>query len=334
MQMFLQMDTCGLRIHILHRCLRPVHQPRMVASAARSLIPKHPGDLVLRAQLEPSFPRITTRQVRCGSTWKETALTFLSFGFGVEFDAGGFPDPSFKQGGVRYLVNYPMPGPLYNRTSREFPTFNMAIPDQYRADVFMRELDERYIHAGKNLPPLLTLQLLNDHGAGERPTWISLTMRVIWPIMTWRWVVWLNTWVTCCNGRIWWLWWPKMMHRVAETILMHTEVYSWWYLRMPKKNFNSHRHTSFGSIFPDVLRGVGITSVESIWFWSSNLGDCFTDQPDFTPMMHCRWTYGFWPSKGADAAAWKIWLGGCKIHQRWTTPTTWRKHCAMTVERK
>ena len=96
-------------------------------------------------------------------------IEFYNFGFGVEFDAGSFADSTFKNGGVRYLVNYPLPGPLYDRTSRLFPTFNMAIPDQFRADVFIQEISKKYLDPGKEIPRVLTLQLLNDHGAGERP---------------------------------------------------------------------------------------------------------------------------------------------------------------------
>ena len=107
-----------------------------------------------------------------GSMWEHmerNGIEFFNFGFGVEFEDGSFADSTFKHGGVRYLVNYPVPGPLYDRTSRIFPTYNMAIPDQYRADMFIKEIDEKYINQQKDIPAVLTLQLLNDHGAGERP---------------------------------------------------------------------------------------------------------------------------------------------------------------------
>ncbi len=45
----------------------------------------------------------------------------------------------------------------------------MAIPDQFRADVFMKEFNEKWGGEGKTLPSMLTLMLPNDHGTRERP---------------------------------------------------------------------------------------------------------------------------------------------------------------------
>lgn len=244
---------------------------------------KAPGRFGITGAAGAIFPE---NYNQAGSMWEHlerNGIEFYNFGFGVEFDAGSFPDPSFKQGGVRYLVNYPMPGPLYNRTSREFPTFNMAIPDQYRADVFMRELDERYIHAGKNLPPLLTLQLLNDHGAGERPEAgfpynesymadndlaLGRVIEYLSHLPQWKNMMIVVTEDDAQGGRD-----HIDAHR---SILMVISPYA-------KKNFNSHRHTSFGSIFRTFYEVLGLPPLNQYDFGSSNLGDCFTDQPDFTP---------------------------------------------------
>ncbi|MBA4058661.1 MAG: hypothetical protein C0490_28350, partial [Marivirga sp.] len=128
-----------------------------------------PGKFAMTGAAGAIFPESYNQ---AGSMWEHlerNKIEFYNFGFGVEFDAGSFSDSTFKYGGVRYLVNYPTPGPLYDRTSRLFPTFNMAIPDQFRADVFIKEINDKFINQKKDLPPVLTLQLLNDHGAGERP---------------------------------------------------------------------------------------------------------------------------------------------------------------------
>jgi hypothetical protein len=45
----------------------------------------------------------------------------------------------------------------------------MNIPDQYRADVFLREFRQRYESGREPLPQYLYLHLPNDHGAKPRP---------------------------------------------------------------------------------------------------------------------------------------------------------------------
>ena len=70
--------------------------------------------------------------------------------------------------GELYTINYPLPSPLYDRSSKTFPTYNMAIPDQFRADVFMKEFNEKWGGPNGKLPSMLTLMLPNDHGTRER----------------------------------------------------------------------------------------------------------------------------------------------------------------------
>jgi hypothetical protein len=208
---------------------------------------------------------------------------FYNFGFGVEFDAGSFADSTFKYGGVRYLVNYPLPGPLYNRTSRMFPTFNMAIPDQFRADVFIREVKEKFIDAKKDLPAMMTLQLLNDHGAGERaqagfPFFESYmadndlalgrVVEFLSHLPQWKNMMIVVTEDDAQGGRD-----HVDAHR---SILMVISPYA-------KKNFVSHRHASFGSIFKTFWNVFGIPYLNQYDFGASDLADCFTDKPDYTP---------------------------------------------------
>jgi hypothetical protein len=208
---------------------------------------------------------------------------FYNFGFGVEFDAGGFSDSTFKYGGVRYLVNYPLPGPLFDRTSHLFPTFNMAIPDQFRTDVFIKEITEKYITPKKELPSMLTLQLLNDHGAGERPAGgfvFNESYMADNDLALGRVVEFLSHTE----------YWKNMMIVVTEddaqggrdhidahrSVLMVISPYA-------KKNFNSHSHYSFGSIFKTFWNVLGIPYLNQYDFGVTDLGDCFTDKPDFTP---------------------------------------------------
>lgn len=104
-----------------------------------------------------------------GSIWDHLfrgGIEFFNFGLGFEF-APGIEEQEFKFTGVRLPINYPMPAPLWERTSRKFATYNTSIPDQFRVDMFMEEYHERWADGG--LPPFITMLLPNDHGARARP---------------------------------------------------------------------------------------------------------------------------------------------------------------------
>lgn len=221
-----------------------------------------------------------------GSMWDHlhrNNIEFYNFGFGVEFDRGSFADSTFKYGGVRYLVNYPVPGPIFDRTSRMFPTYNTMIPDQFRADVFIKEITEKFMAQNKDLPQVLTLQLLNDHGASERahagfPFFESYMADN--DLALGRVVEFLS------HTRFW----KNMLIVVTEddaqggndhvdahrSLLMVISPYT-------KKNYISHRHTSFGSIFKTFWSILGIPHLNQYDFGASDLSDCLTDEPDFTP---------------------------------------------------
>ncbi|HWB62943.1 MAG TPA: YncE family protein, partial [Chitinophagales bacterium] len=68
-----------------------------------------------------------------GTIWDHLArnkVSFFNFGFGVEM-APGFEEKEFKYSGTRSMINYPVPAPLFDNTSRLYATFNMYIPDQF-----------------------------------------------------------------------------------------------------------------------------------------------------------------------------------------------------------
>jgi YVTN family beta-propeller protein len=110
-------------------------------------------------------------QVEGGTIWHHFArhrVSFYNFGEGFEL-AGIAEDKDLEPTGGRFLTNVPMPQPLYQNTSREYPGFNMNIPDQFRADQFIKEMDAKYVKGGAELPQFLFLHLPNDHMTKERP---------------------------------------------------------------------------------------------------------------------------------------------------------------------
>ena len=49
---------------------------------------------------------------------------FRNYGEGFEL-AGGDEGQGYEPTGARFVINVPMPDPLYRNTSREYPMFNM-----------------------------------------------------------------------------------------------------------------------------------------------------------------------------------------------------------------
>jgi len=106
-----------------------------------------------------------------GALWEHltrNGVSFYNFGFGTEMPAS-LERQMFKETGIRMSVSFPLPKPLFDHTSRLYPTFNMAIPDQYRVDVFEQELRERWESGKEPLPQLLTMVLPQDHLTDEHP---------------------------------------------------------------------------------------------------------------------------------------------------------------------
>jgi YVTN family beta-propeller protein len=220
-----------------------------------------------------------------GSMWEHferNQVSFFNFGFAME-QSPGYEDSTMKYGGIRYLINYPVPDPVYKNSSHKYATFNMAIPDQFRADVFIGEFNEKWIGQGKAMPQVITIMLPNDHGADERPH-AGFPYRESY---------------MCDNdlalGRIVEFlshtpYWKNMAIIVTEddaqdgrdhidahrSLLMVISPYA-------RKDYVSHKHYSFGSIFKTIWNLLGIPYLNQYDATASDLADFFTDNPDFTP---------------------------------------------------
>jgi YVTN family beta-propeller protein len=244
---------------------------------------KAPGKFAFTGAAGAIFPEDYNQH---GSMWDHlyrNNIDFYNYGFGVEFDAGSFSDSTFKYGGVRYLVNYPTPGPLYDRTSRMFPTYNMAIPDQFRADIFMKEYKEKWLDKSIEPPRVLTLQLLNDHGARERAhagypfvhSYMADNDLALGRVVEFL----SNT-----------PYWKEMLIVVTEDDAQggvdHIDAHRSLLLIISpytKKNYVSHQHYSFGSIFKTFWNVLGIPYLNQYDAGATDLADAFTNKPDVTP---------------------------------------------------
>ena len=120
-----------------------------------------------------------------GSMWdhlERHSVDFYNFGFSIMFEPALYK-AEYKYSGIHHYVNYPMPQPLFERTSKMYPTYNMAIPDQFRIDQFIKEFDDKWMNGQDVMPAFITVIIPNDHGAGDRQKPVILSGRAIWRTM-------------------------------------------------------------------------------------------------------------------------------------------------------
>lgn len=239
-----------------------------------------PGNLAIYGSAGSIYPEDYNE---AGSMWdhlERNKVDFFNFGFGVEM-AGAYSDSTMKYIGELYTVNYPLPAALYDKSSRTFPTYNMAIPDQFRADLFMKEFNERWGRG--NLPPVITLMLPNDHGTSERPHAgypFQASYMADNDLALGRTIEFLSKTP----------YWKNMAVFVTEddpqggvdhvdahrSLLMVASPYT-------KKDYVSKVHYSFGSIFKTFWNILGIPYLNQFDAGATDLSDIFTDKPDFSP---------------------------------------------------
>ncbi len=243
---------------------------------------KAPGMLAFTGSNASIYPEDYNE---AGSLWEHlerNRIDFFNFGFGLEM-APGYEEQAFKYTGVRTMINYPLPAPLYGRSSRLFATFNMGIPDQFRTDMFIREFNDRWTGPGKKLPAVLTVVLPQDHGAAERPADgypFNESYMADNDLALGRLVEFLSRTP----------YWKHMAIVVTEddpqggvdhvdahrSVLMVISPYA-------KKNYVGHVHYSFGSIFKTIWHVLGLPYLNQYDAGATDLADLFTPRPDFTP---------------------------------------------------
>ncbi|MCX6304687.1 MAG: hypothetical protein NT040_06950 [Bacteroidetes bacterium] len=243
---------------------------------------KAPGSLGMTGSAGAIYPEDYNE---AGSMWDHlgrNGVEFFNFGFGVMFEPAFYKD-TFKEFGIRYFTNYPMPAPVFTRTSKTYATFNMAIPDQYRVSQFTREFNEKWTGRGKTMPAVLTVILPNDHGAGERPdagypfreSYMAdndLALGRIVEFLShtpyWKHMAIVVTEDDAQNG---------VDHVDAHrSVLMVISPYA-------KRGHVGHVHYSFGSIFKTFWNILGLPYLNQYDAGATDLSDMFTGNPDFTP---------------------------------------------------
>jgi YVTN family beta-propeller protein len=243
---------------------------------------KAPGSLAMNGSAGAIYPEDYNE---AGSMWdhlERNNVEFYNFGFGTMFEPSFYED-SFKYSGAKHYVNYPVPLPMFSRTSKMYPTYNMAIPDQFRIHQFIKEFDEKWIKPGVEMPSIITVIIPNDHGAGERPgagypfreSYMADNDLAVGRIVEylshtpfWKNMAIVITEDDAQNG---------VDHVDAHhSILMVISPYA-------KKNYISKVHYSFGSIFKTFWNVLGIPYLNQYDAAANDFADFFKATPDYSP---------------------------------------------------
>ena len=220
-----------------------------------------------------------------GSMWDHLArhnIDFYNFGFSIMFEPALYKS-EFKYTGIQQFVNFPMPQPLFERTSKMYPTYNTAIPDQFRIDQFIKEFKMKWMDGKEIMPPFSTVIIPNDHGAGDQPeagypfreSYMADNDLAVGRIVEylshtpyWKNMLIVITEDDAQNG---------VDHVDAHrSILM---VISPWV----KRDYVGHQHYSFGSLFKSFWNILGLPYLNQYDAGASDLSDLFTSKPNFKP---------------------------------------------------
>jgi hypothetical protein len=241
-----------------------------------------PGRLLFAGSDSSTHPE---EQPEAGTLWHHLArngVTFRNFGEGFEL-AGVVEDKDEEPTGARFLTNVPMPEPLFRNTSRDYPGFNMNIPDQYRASQFISEIDRRYVKGGEPFPHFIYIHLPDDHMAPPRPndgypygaSYVEDNDLALGRILEFL----SHT-----------PWWRRMQVFVTEDDaqggLDHVDAHRTVLLAAGpyvNRNYCSHTNSSFPGLLKTIFGLLGMPPLNLFDATASDLRDLFTNQPDFTP---------------------------------------------------
>lgn len=240
-----------------------------------------PGRLLFAGSDSSVHPE---EQLEGGTIWHHLArhgISFRNFGEGFEL-AGVDEGKGLEPTGARFLTNVPMPDPLFRNTSREYPGFNMNVPDQYRATQFIREIEERYVKPGADLPQFLFIHLPNDHMADARPedgypyreSFVADNDYALGRMLEYL------------SGT---KWWPQMAVFITEDDAQggvdHIDAHRTVLLAAGpwvKRNYVTHANTSFPGLLKTIFRLLGLPPLNLFDAAAADLADVFAAQPDPT----------------------------------------------------
>jgi YVTN family beta-propeller protein len=228
-----------------------------------------------------------------GSMWEHLARNSVSFrNYGESFEfAGVLEDEHESKTGAREVINMPMSKVVYDNTCRDFPIFNMNIPDQFRAKWFAEDFTKLFLKTkdlktNKKMPHFINICICNDHGTGPNAqkgypyvaSWMAdndLALGKIVDFLShtpyWKHMA---IFVTQDDAG------GENDHVDAQrSVLM---VISPW----AKHKNVSHRQTTIVSMHRTLYEIFGMPPLNMFDGLANDFSDCFTTTPDFTPYTH------------------------------------------------
>ncbi|HQH23899.1 MAG TPA: bifunctional YncE family protein/alkaline phosphatase family protein [Bacteroidales bacterium] len=220
-----------------------------------------------------------------GGMWEHLSrngISFFNFGLGFEFSAA-IEEQWHKYSGVKMGVMFPMPKPLFDRTSRKYATYNTSIPDQFRIDMFEEELREKWLSGKEEFPSVITMMIPNDHGSSERPgdgypfreSYMADNDLAVGRVVE-----------TLSHTK----WWPEMLIIITEDDAQdgrdHVDAHRSLLIMISpwiKRGYVSHKHANFGAILKTIYTILDIDPLNQFDATATLLQDFFSLNPDFTP---------------------------------------------------
>jgi YVTN family beta-propeller protein len=223
-----------------------------------------------------------------GAMWEHLAshgVPFRNYGEGFEF-AGVGEDADEWKTGAREVVNIPMSKVLFDNTCREFPIFNMNIPDQYRADWFAKDVTDLFLSGKQPMPRFLNVAICNDHGTGPNAakgypyvaSWMADNDLALGRIVDFlsHTPYWRNMAIFVteddAGGE------PDHVDAQRSVLL----VISPW----ARRGYVSHRHTTIPSMHRTLYQILGLPALNMFDALANDFSDCFTTEPDYRPYEH------------------------------------------------
>jgi hypothetical protein len=217
--------------------------------------------------------------------WEHLArfgVSFRNYGEGFEF-AGVREDGEEHKTGAREVINMPMSRVLYDNTCRDYPIFNMNIPDQYRAYWFEQDYTKLFLDGKKKAPSFINIAICNDHGTGPNPqrgypylaSWMADNDLALGRIVEFlsHTPQWKNMAIFVtqddAGGE------PDHVDAQRSVLL----VISPW----AKRHNVSHRHTTIVSMHRTLYEILGLPPLNMFDALANDFADCFSNTPDYTP---------------------------------------------------
>jgi YVTN family beta-propeller protein len=238
-----------------------------------------PGRLAFPGMASSVLPEDAPPAATLWSHLADNRISFYNFGEGFDLP-GAVQQPGMESLGARFLTDMPMAGALHDRTSQQYPGYNLAISDQERASAFIREVEQSFAQGAADLPQFLYVYLPGDaagaangdEGHPYKESFIAdndLALgRIIQYLSAGKW--WKDTAVfvtesTAVGG---------IDHISANrTVLLAAGPWV-------KRGYVSHMNVSFPGLLKTIFWLLGAGPLNLFDASASDLQDCFASSPD------------------------------------------------------